>query len=169
MAGAVSLLGRAQELLPRATPEHVDLLPKLAEARRLHRASSSRGLELFDEANAAAAELATQRLLARARLTSSSTRLWNRMSVPPEEVLDEVERAVPVLERAGDYEGLAIAEMVRFNALDRARLPIRRRGCRSRSSTPARRARAISSITSPAGSRSCCRAAPFLSSRRLRW
>ena len=122
MASAVSLLDLAQELLPRAAPERVELVLKLAEAAVLT-GELRRGLELFDEANALADELEDERLVARARLTAGRTRLWNELSVSPQELLDEVERVIPVLERAGDYEGLAIAEMVSFHALDRARLP----------------------------------------------
>ena len=122
MAGAVSLLGRAHELLPRAAPEQVDVLMRLAEAL-VFTGELGQGMQLLDEANAVAEEVQDARLIARARLTAGSTRLWNEISVPPQQMLDEVERAFPVLEQAGDYEGLAIAEMVRFNALDRARLP----------------------------------------------
>ena len=57
-------------------------------------------------------------------------------------MLREIEDAVPVLEQAGDDEGLAMAEVVRFHARDRAVSRIRRSGCPSRSTTPGRRARA---------------------------
>jgi hypothetical protein len=38
-------------------------------------------------------------------------------------MLRDVEDAVPVLERAGDHGALAMAELVRFHALDRDGLP----------------------------------------------
>jgi hypothetical protein len=37
-------------------------------------------------------------------------------------MLEDIDEAVPVFERLGDYEGLAMAELVRFHALDRGRV-----------------------------------------------
>ena len=53
--------------------------------------------------------------------------MWGEGPVPPDQMLRDVDHAVPVLERAGDHAALAMAELVRFFALDRARLPTEQR------------------------------------------
>ena len=46
--------------------------------------------------------------------------LWTDAALPAEQILARVDDAVPVLEKAGDYENLAMAEILRFQAHDRA-------------------------------------------------
>jgi tetratricopeptide (TPR) repeat protein len=124
MAAAVSLLGRATALLPREAPERVELLLRLGPAL-MNRGEVAAARERVAEAREIAGELGDERLIAVATLLRSDP------DVPPEQVLREIDEAVPVLEAAGDYEGLAMAEIVRFYALDRtgaarpdARLPV---------------------------------------------
>jgi DNA-binding SARP family transcriptional activator len=125
-AAAASLLGRANALLPREAPERIELVPKLAGAL-LTRGEAIRAQELLAEASAIAIELGDARLTARTTLAADLTLLMTDAAVPPERVLRDIEDALPVLEQAGDYEGLAIAEallaqreLLEFNALDRA-------------------------------------------------
>ncbi len=115
---AASLLGRANALLPRPAPERIELLPKLAAALA-YRGEVAAGRELFAEAHTLAVELGDARLAARATLAADFALLWTEAAVPPERILCDIEDAVPVLKRAGDYEGLAMAEALRFHALDR--------------------------------------------------
>ena len=119
---SVSLLARANELLPREAPERIEFLPKLAEML-LWVSGADAARELLEEAFTVATELGDVRLSVRARLGTDQTMMWTDAPVPPDQMLRDVEAAVPVLERAGDHEGLALAELVRFHALDQARLP----------------------------------------------
>jgi DNA-binding SARP family transcriptional activator len=118
-AAAASLLGRANALLPREAPERIELLPKLA-AVVAYRGEVAGGQDLFAEAHILAVELGDARLAARATLAADFALLWTDAAVPPERILCDIEDARPVLEQAGDYEGLALAEALRFHALDRA-------------------------------------------------
>ena len=119
---AASLLARACELLPRDARERVELLPKLGEALTW-RGERATAREVFAEAHAVASELGDARLAARARLATLLALMWGEAPVPPERMLRDVEDAVPVLEHAGDHGALAMAEIVRFHALDRSGLP----------------------------------------------
>ena len=119
---AMSLLARANEILPREAPERAELLPRLAEML-LWVGGADAARSLLEEAYALANELGDRRLAARARLTAHLTLMWTDTPIPPKQMLREVDEAVPVLEDAGDEEGLAMAELVRFHALDQARLP----------------------------------------------
>ena len=119
---AASLLARACELLPREARERVELLPKLGEALTW-RGERATAREVFAEAHAVASELGDARLAARARLATLLALMWGEAPVPPERMLRDVEDAVPVLEHAGDHGALAMAEIVRFHALDRSGLP----------------------------------------------
>ena len=119
MVAAVELLGRANEILPRDSRERLELLPKLATAL----VSCGHPLaahELVAEASAVATQLGDERLEARATLGIDLTLLWTEEALPPERMLDDIESAFPVLEQAEDYEGLAMAEALRFHALLRA-------------------------------------------------
>jgi tetratricopeptide (TPR) repeat protein len=119
MAAADSLLGRAAALLPREAPERIDLLSKRAGALvSLGEVGAVR--ELLAEASTIADELGDARLAARTTLAADLTLLFTEAAVPPERMLLDIEGAVPLLEQAGDYEGLAMAAALRFNALDRA-------------------------------------------------
>jgi DNA-binding SARP family transcriptional activator/tetratricopeptide (TPR) repeat protein len=121
MAAAVSLLERANELLPREAPERLELLPKLGEAIG-YGGDSARARALLVEAYDVAVEIGDPRLVARATLVADIATLGSEIALTPERMLRDVEEAVPVLERAGDFEGLATAELLRFLALDLARL-----------------------------------------------
>jgi tetratricopeptide (TPR) repeat protein len=116
MAATVSLLERANALLPRDAPERVEVLLRLAPAL-MYRGDLATAQELLAEARAVAVELGD------ARLTALATLLRADPGVSPQEVLREVDAAVPVLEETGEYEGLAVAEVLRFYAFDRAGLP----------------------------------------------
>jgi DNA-binding SARP family transcriptional activator len=120
MAAAASLLRRANELLPRDAPERAKLLPKLGEA--LSWLGEPDAVGMLAEAHALAVELGDARLVARARVTTLAV-MWADAAVPPERMLRDIEDAVPILESAGDHEALAMAELARFHALDRGRLP----------------------------------------------
>jgi DNA-binding SARP family transcriptional activator len=119
MAAAAALLARANDLLPGEALERLELLPKLAPAL-VFRGDLAAAQELLAEGHATAVALGDARLAARARLAAGIALLWTDAAVPPEQMLRDVEDAVPVLEEAGDDEGLALAEALRFHALDRA-------------------------------------------------
>ena len=119
LAAASSLLARANALLPDESLERLELLPKLAAAL-VHRGDVAAAQSMLAEGYATAVELGEARLAARARLAAGLALLMTEAAVPPEQMLRDIEEAVPVLEQAGDYEGLAMAEMLRFHALDRA-------------------------------------------------
>ena len=119
---ALSLLTRANEILPREAPERAELLPRLGEML-LWVGGADAARSRLEEAYALATELGDRRLAARARLTAHLTLMWTDTPISPQEMLREVDEAVPVLEDAGDEEALAMAELVRFHALDQARLP----------------------------------------------
>ena len=119
---AASLLGRASELLPRNAPERAELLPRLGETL-VWSGERDAARALLAEAHALATELDDARLAARARLTSALALLWDEAAQPPEQMLRDIDDALPVLERARDHEALAMAELARFHALDLGHLP----------------------------------------------
>ena len=96
------------------------MLPKLGTA--LSWIGEPDAVRTLGEAHAVAVELGDARLAAHARVTALAL-MWADARVPPEQMLRELDDAVPVLEQAGDDEGLAMAEVVRFHARDRGRLP----------------------------------------------
>ena len=100
----------------------MELLPKLGEAL-VWRGERAAARDVLAEAHAVATEIGDARLAARARLATALALMWGEGPVPPDQMLRDVDHAVPVLERAGDHAALAMAELVRFFALDRARLP----------------------------------------------
>src|SRR6266542_3484708 len=112
------LLGRASALLPREAPERIELVLKLAGAL-VSRGEVVAAQQLLADASTIVVELGDARLAARTTLATGLTLLMTDAAVPPERMLRDIEDAVPVLEQAGDYEGLAMAEALRFNALDR--------------------------------------------------
>jgi DNA-binding SARP family transcriptional activator/tetratricopeptide (TPR) repeat protein len=116
MPASVSLLGRANLLLPRESPERIELLLRLAWAL-VYRGEVPAAQELMAEARTIAVELGD------ARLAALATLLRIDATVSAQQVLRDVDDAVPVLEKAGDYEGLAVAEVLRFYAFDRAAIP----------------------------------------------
>jgi DNA-binding SARP family transcriptional activator/tetratricopeptide (TPR) repeat protein len=114
MTATVSLLGRANTLLPREAPERIELLLRLSRAL-VYRGEIVEARELVAEAHSVAVELGDARLTALATLLRVD-------SVAADQLLRDIDDAVPVLDRAGDDEGLAIAEVLRFYAFDRAGL-----------------------------------------------
>ena len=120
MVAASALLGRANELFPRDAPERGDLLLRLSAALSWvgdHDAARA----LVAEVHAVADERGDARLAARAKL--ATTTLTGEGPLSPEQILRDIDEAMPVLEREGDHEGLALAELARFHAFDRGRLP----------------------------------------------
>jgi tetratricopeptide (TPR) repeat protein len=120
-AASLSLLGRANALLPRDAPARLKSLPTLASAL-VSQGDVAAAQDLYAEAFAIAAEHADDRLAARITVMADLTLLWTEAAVSSERVMADLERAVPVLEEAADFEALACAEMLRFQALDRAGL-----------------------------------------------
>jgi DNA-binding SARP family transcriptional activator/tetratricopeptide (TPR) repeat protein len=120
MAAASSLLQRANELLPREAPERVEVLLKLGDALAwAGERDAARGV--LAEAHAVATELGDERLTAWATLVAGLALVWGGAS--HEQMLREIDDLVPVVAQAGDHEALAMAELGRFHAFDRARLP----------------------------------------------
>jgi DNA-binding SARP family transcriptional activator len=119
---ALSMLGRANELLPRNARERIEFLPTLAEML-LWPDGGEAARALLEEAHDVATTIGDARLAARARIAMGSTMMWTDTPIAPEQMLRDIEDAVPVLERHGDHEGLAMAELLRFHALDQAGLP----------------------------------------------
>ena len=120
MAAASSLLQRANELLPRDAPERVEVMLKLGDALAWAGERDAARVVLA-EAHAVATQLGDDRLTAWATLVTGLALVWGEAS--HEQLLREIDDAVPVVEQAGDHEALAIAELGRFHAFDRARLP----------------------------------------------
>ena len=118
-AAAEALLGRAAALLPRDSPLRVEFLAKCAGSI-IRRGEVAAVQALLDEAISIAVEIGDEPLTARTTLTADLTLMLTDAAPSAEQMLQHLERAVPVLERATDYEGLALAEAVRFHALDRA-------------------------------------------------
>jgi DNA-binding SARP family transcriptional activator/tetratricopeptide (TPR) repeat protein len=118
---AAPLLGRANELLPRTAPERVALLPKLGQVL-IYLGHRDEALALIAEARSIATDLGDVGLMARTKVGSAVARLWSGDAESPQRMLEDIDEAVPVFEQLGDYEGLAMAELVRFHALDRGRL-----------------------------------------------
>jgi DNA-binding SARP family transcriptional activator len=116
MVAAVELLGRANDILPRDSRERLELLPKLASAL-VYCGNPLAAHKLVAEASAIATQLGDERLQARATLGIALTLLWTGEALPPERMLEDIESAFPLLEQADDYEGLAMAEALRFHAL----------------------------------------------------
>ena len=116
-----SLLSRADALLPRDVPERLELLPTLTMAL-VARGELAAAKELLAEGFALAETLGDRRLEARMTVTAELQLLWTEAAVPPERILADIDDAVPVLLEAKDYEALAMAETLRFQARDRAGL-----------------------------------------------
>lgn len=119
LAAAASLLGRANALRPRESPERVGLAPKLAGAL-VSRGEVAAARDLLADASAVASELGDSHLSAAVTIGGDLTLLWTDAALPAERILAHIDHAVPLLERAGDYESLALSAILRFEALDRA-------------------------------------------------
>ena len=118
LAASALLLDRANALLPHESPERVELVPKLAAAL-IARGDVAVARDLLADAADVAAELGDARLAAAVTIGTDLGLLWTEAALPSEQILSDLEVAVPVLEEAGDYENLAWAAMLRFQARDR--------------------------------------------------
>jgi class 3 adenylate cyclase/tetratricopeptide (TPR) repeat protein len=105
---AVNLLSRAGDLLPRESPERLELLPLIGESLE-GTANHARAGEIYAEALAAASAAGDGRVEGWARLGCAHVWFIAHPEVPPAEIVAEAERAIPLLERAGDERGLADA------------------------------------------------------------
>ena len=121
MAAAASLLSRADALVAPDSPERIEFLPTLTSAL-VGRSELDAAQELLEEASALAEELGDPRLVARMTLAADLQLLFTEAAVAPERILQDLEELVPVLEEVEDYETLAMAETLRFQARDRAGL-----------------------------------------------
>ena len=121
MAAAASLLSRADALLPPDSPERLELLPTLTAAL-VGRSEYAAAQALLADGFALAEKLGDRHQEARMTVTAELQLLWTEASVPPERILADLEETVPVLEEAKDYEALAMAETLRFQARDRGGL-----------------------------------------------
>ena len=121
MSAAASLLERAVALSG-DTHERDALAPQLAEA--LHSIGDRPAARaVLAEARASAERRGDEHDLARNTLAIDLNELWSDDPPPLEQVFDDLERIVPLLRDAGDHEGLALAELLRFHVLDRGRGP----------------------------------------------
>jgi class 3 adenylate cyclase/tetratricopeptide (TPR) repeat protein len=106
MPGAVNLLGRAAQLLPKEDPTRLELLPDLAtaltEVGELSQADS-----ILVETVEAARAIGDERLEWRARLARASVQVW--MGGSQEQAAAVAEQAVEAFARLGDELGLARA------------------------------------------------------------
>src|SRR5206468_4691592 len=106
MPGAVNLLGRAAELLPKEDPIRLELLPDLAtaltEVGELSQADS-----ILGETVEAARAIGNERLEWRARLARASVQVW--MGGSQQQAAAVAEQAVEAFARLGDELGLARA------------------------------------------------------------
>lgn len=114
----VSLLRRAAEMLPATSPERLALMPKLVLA--LVAFGDRAGSEsVASEARAIAEHLGDEVASARIALAEYDTGSGSA----PDQILEDLDRIVPILERVGDYEGVAWAELLRFHIFDRTGKP----------------------------------------------
>src|SRR6185312_496532 len=100
------------------SPERIALVPKLAAAL-VSEGDVAAARDLLADAADVAAELGDERLAAGVTVSTDLALLWTPAARPTEQILADLERAVPVLEDAGDNENLAWAEILRFQAHDR--------------------------------------------------
>jgi DNA-binding SARP family transcriptional activator len=119
---AVSQLKRANELLRNDAPERIAFAPGLAQML-VWTEGGAAARTLLEEARDAAAAIGDARLTARIKIAMGSTMMWTDDAVSPEQMLRDIGDTVGVLERESDHEGLALAELLRFHALDQAGLP----------------------------------------------
>jgi class 3 adenylate cyclase/tetratricopeptide (TPR) repeat protein len=105
---AVNLLSRAGDLLPRESTERLELLPLIGESLE-GTANHARAGEIYAEALEAAIAAGDGRVEGWARLGSAHVWFVAQPEVPPAEIVAEAERAIPLLEQAGDERGLADA------------------------------------------------------------
>lgn len=116
--GAAQLLGRAQALLAPDAPERISFAPKLASALASldDREEAQRVLDAADAGLDPADTLARTRLLVARRFIG----LWGGGGTPStDEIIAEMDEAIPLLEAAGDLETLAGAQIVAHQAWER--------------------------------------------------
>ncbi len=114
MPATASLLGRAEELLPRDGPDRLALLPDLGDAL-VEGGELARGRELLDRAVEEAAAAGQRAVEARAILIRWSFRISADPEGATEQARAEVERLLPELEELGD--DLALAQAWRLKGL----------------------------------------------------
>jgi len=118
LAATASLLTRVNDLMPQESPGRLELAPKLASAL-VSVGDVNAARNLLAEASAIAAKLGDARLTAALAIGTDLALLWTEAATPPDRILADLAAAVPVLQEAGDYEHLAMAEVLRFEASDR--------------------------------------------------
>jgi class 3 adenylate cyclase/tetratricopeptide (TPR) repeat protein len=110
--GAVNLLTRGTALLPSSHPRQPELLLTLAEALA-ETGELDREGTVLEEAMDLAVALGDERLQAHVRMA----RVRQRSSVDPaaslDDIIREVDQAIPIFEEAGDHLGLATAWRLR--------------------------------------------------------
>ncbi len=113
-ATGAELLRRAAALLPSDAPERLELAPVLADALAWSDDREA-AAGVLDEA-AAAARPDDERMRARIAVARHNLGLWGPAEGDPEGMLEDVRKAIAVLEAAGDDEGLAYAHIVAYHA-----------------------------------------------------
>jgi len=110
--GAVNLLTRATALLPSSDPRQPSLMLTLADALaeigELDREGS-----VLEEALALATSLGDVRLQAHVRMGMARHRAWVDPAASLDDIIREVDQAMPILEEAGDHLGMAAAWRLR--------------------------------------------------------
>ena len=103
---ALGLLSRASDLLPEGDAQRLALLPLIAESLE-GTANHARAIEVYGEALAAAAASGDPGVEGRARLGRAHAWFVVEPERPSSEVVSEAERAIELLEAAGDEESIA--------------------------------------------------------------
>ena len=106
MQAAANLLARAAALRSASDPRRLELLPDLAEALTAI-GEFTRAIEFLDDAVAQAQQLGDRTLLAEATLVRLFVQAFATDAGWGEEIVPEAERAMAVLEEAGEHAGLA--------------------------------------------------------------
>ena len=107
-SSAAKLIGRAVSLLPERAPLRVQLLPSLAESLfEAGRLDETR--DLIAAAQATAIDTGDERLETRIAIVETLFLAQTSPEYAMEEMVGVAERAIPILEAAGDDEGLAEA------------------------------------------------------------
>ena len=108
MPAAVSLLGRASELLPEGDVRRLELLVELADALR-ETGEYGRATAVLDEVSTRAVAAGDRRLEAHALVVRLRMQLFTDANVVTESLRTDARRAVDVLEELHDERGLAKA------------------------------------------------------------
>ncbi len=114
---AARLLARAAKLLPPDDPGRIAFTPQLVDALSwMDRRDEAE--RVLAEAEAAA-DPTDEHVRARLLVTRCNAGMWSGPRRDPADILRDLERAMPVLEAAGDDEMLAYAHLVGFHASER--------------------------------------------------